>query len=99
MPVNPKATTIEGLDAVKSLSEAVDAGVAESSAVSVITPPAVTTQIVQEAQSAGIRRIWMQPGSESSEAVAFGQEHNMMLVHNYCILVSGDQAMQQASKM
>ncbi|KAL0038280.1 hypothetical protein WJX77_000171 [Trebouxia sp. C0004] len=38
-------------------------------------------------------------GSESAEAVSFGNEHNMTLVHDYCILVSGDQAMSQASKM
>jgi hypothetical protein len=31
--------------------------------------------------------------------VSFGKEHNMTVVHDYCILVSGDQAMSQASKM
>ena len=98
-PVNPKAASIEGINAVKNLSDTVSASNAAACAVSIITPPAVTTKIVQEAHAAGITRIWMQPGSESDEAVSFGQEHSMTVVHDYCILVSGDQAMSQASKM
>ena len=68
-------------------------------AVSIITPPAVTSKIVQEAHAAGITRIWMQPGSESAEALTFGKEHDMTMVHNYCILVSGDHARCQGSNI
>jgi len=98
-PINPKGGSIEGVDAATRLSDMVTSETADACAVSIITPPAVTTNIVQEAYSAGITRIWMQPGSESAEAVSFGKEHNMTVVHDYCILVSGDQAMSQASKM
>lgn len=98
-PINPKGGSIEGVDAATCLSDMGTSETAGACAVSIITPPAVTTNIVQEAYSAGITRIWMQPGSESPEAVSFGKEHNMTVVHDYCILVSGDQAMSQASKM
>ncbi|DBB10414.1 TPA: hypothetical protein ACH3X3_001959 [Trebouxia sp. C0006] len=98
-PINPKGGSIEGVNAASRLSDMVTSETAGACAVSIITPPAVTTTIVQEAYSAGITRIWMQPGSESPEAVSFGKEHNMTVVHDYCILVSGDQAMSQASKM
>ena len=98
-PVNPKAGNIEGIDAVASLSDLTSPTKASVFAVSVITPPAVTTTIVQEAHAAGITRIWMQPGSESAEALKFGEEHDMTIVHDYCILVSGDHARSQGSKI
>lgn len=97
-PVNPKGGSIEGLDAATCLS---DLGTSETSpvcAVSIITPPAVTARLMQEAHAAGISRVWMQPGSESAEALKFGEEHDMIMVHNYCILVSGDHA-RQTSKI
>ena len=97
-PINPKGGTIEGVDAVAHLSD-MTPETAGACAVSIITPPAITTKVVQEAHLTGISRIWMQPGSESAEAVKFGREHNMTVVHDYCILVSGDQAMSQASRM
>ena len=98
-PVNPKGGTIEGVDAVTCLSEFTIPKDSTVLAVSIITPPAVTTRIVQEAHAAGISRIWMQPGSESAEALRFGEEHDMTVVHDYCILVSGDHARSQASKI
>ena len=98
-PVNPKAGNIEGIDAVASLSDLTSPTNTPVLAVSIITPPAVTSKIVQEAHAAGITRIWMQPGSESAEALKFGDEHGMTMVHNYCILVSGDHARSQGSKI
>lgn len=98
-PVNPKAGAIEGIDAVACLSDLTSPTSSSDLAVSIITPPAVTTKIVQEAHAAGISRIWMQPGSESAEAVKFGAEHDMTMVHDYCILVSGDHARSHGSKI
>jgi len=98
-PINPKAGIIEGVEAAAHLSDVVTPDTAAACAVSIITPPAITTNIIQEAHTAGITRIWMQPGSESAEAVDFGQKHDMTVVHDYCILVSGDQARSQASKI
>ena len=97
--MNPKGGSIEGLDAVTCLSDLTTLGSSPACAVSIITPPAVTTRLVQEAHAAGISRIWLQPGSESAEALTFGEEHDMVMVHDYCILVSGDQARSQASKI
>lgn len=99
VPVNPKAGIIEGIDAVASLSDLISATKTPVLAVSIITPPAVALNIVQEAHAAGITRIWMQPGSESADALKFGAEHDMIMVHNYCILVSGDHARSQGSKI
>jgi predicted CoA-binding protein len=37
--------------------------------VSIITPPPVTERVVEDAHSAGITRLWMQPGAESPRAI------------------------------
>ncbi len=64
-PVHPRETEIEGLAAypgLASLPEPVHG-------VSIVTPPAVTEQVVDQAAAAGIRHVWMQPGAESPEAL------------------------------
>jgi len=63
--VNPKETLVEGAPCVPS----VDDLPAEVQALSIITPPAATEQVVARALARGIRNIWMQPGAESPAAV------------------------------
>lgn len=65
VPVNPKEREIEGLSCVASVSD-LPGNVAS---ISVITPPAITDRIVDEAVAKGIKNIWMQPGAESPAAV------------------------------
>ncbi len=65
IPVNPNASVVEGIVAVPNL-----ASLAEPvHGASIITPPEVTEQIVEEAAKAGITRVWMQPGAESDRAI------------------------------
>ena len=64
-PINPRATEIEGLKAYATLSDVP----VKLRAISVITPPAITEQVVEAAAAAGVRMVWMQPGAESNEAI------------------------------
>ena len=66
IPVNPREPAIEGVRCVASVLELPD----EVRSISVITPPAVTERVVEEAVRRGIRNVWMQPGAESERAVA-----------------------------
>ncbi|MBI4881815.1 MAG: CoA-binding protein [Planctomycetes bacterium] len=75
-PINPTASEVEGLKAYKNLASLP----APVHGVSIITPPAVTRQVVEEAREAGIRHIWMQPGAESKEAVARCRELGMNVI-------------------
>lgn len=83
-PLNPKAEKVEGLPAfpdLASLPEAVHG-------VSLVTPPAVTEAIVQQAIDLGIRHLWMQPGAESQEAIALAADHGLNVIHSGpCLLV------------
>ena len=50
-------------------------------------PPAVTEQIVREAHRLGIKKIWMQPGAESEEAIKFCEEHGIYVFHGLCVML------------
>ena len=52
-----------------------------------VVPPSETEIVVQEANSLGIKNIWMQQGSESKNAIKFCDENGISLVHNECIMM------------
>lgn len=84
VPVNPKETEIEGIACVAS----VDTLPADVTSLSMITPPAVTEQLVPKAIAHGIRNIWMQPGAESPAAVALCREKGInVIADGSCLLV------------
>jgi predicted CoA-binding protein len=84
VPVNPKETEIEGIACVAS----VDLLPAEVKSLSMITPPAVTEQLVPMAIAHGIQHIWMQPGAESPVAVALCREKGInVIADGSCLLV------------
>jgi predicted CoA-binding protein len=58
----------------------------------VVTPPAVTEEIVRECTKKGVRRMWMQPGTESEEAIALCRDNNIAVVHDVCFLVQTKKA-------
>ena len=83
-PINPKAAEVEGLKAYPSLA----ALPVKVKAISVITPPAATEQVVREAVAAGVTHIWMQPGAESQEAIRTAEAQGMSVIADGpCLLV------------
>ena len=52
-----------------------------------VVPPAETEIIVQQANSLGIKNIWMQQGSESKNAISFCEDKGINVVHNECIMM------------
>ena len=55
--------------------------------VSLVVPPAVTERVVRECDALGVKRVWMQPGAESEEALAFCREKGIEVLHGVCIMV------------
>ena len=83
-PVNPRADRIETLQAYPDLTS-VPAAI---DGISVITPPVVTEQVVEEAIGLGIGHLWIQPGAESQQAVASAESAGMTVISGGpCILV------------
>lgn len=82
--VNPKATEVEGAPCFKDLAS-IDEPI---HGVSIITPPAVTERVVEDAARLGIQHVWMQPGAESDEAIARAEELGLnVIAGGPCLLV------------
>ncbi len=77
LPVHPEAEAIEGIPCAPSLialHKAVDGLI-------LVVPPEQSEMLVRQADVMGIRRIWMQPGAESEDAVEYCDERCLELVH------------------
>jgi predicted CoA-binding protein len=84
VPINPRAEQIEGVACVEKVGDLPD----EVKSLSVITPPKITEQVVEEAIARGIEHIWMQPGAESAAAVDRCKEAGVnVIADGSCVLV------------
>ncbi|MHB1654617.1 MAG: CoA-binding protein [Desulfitobacteriaceae bacterium] len=81
--VNPKLDEIEGDPIYPSLT----AIPVKPDAVSIVVPPKVTEQVVQDCINLGITRVWMQPGSENDAAIALGEKNGIQVIHDQCVLI------------
>jgi len=83
--VNPNAAEVESQ---KSYSTLVD--VPEPlHGISIVTPPKVTLEVVEQAVALGIRHIWMQPGAENDAAIELARSAQANVIANGpCLLVA-----------
>lgn len=83
IPIHPTETEVEGQTAFPDLASA-----PPIESLSIITPPAVTLQIVQQAIAAGVKHIWMQPGAESDESIELARQAGLnVIAGGPCLLV------------
>ena len=87
LAVHPGQDRVEG-DAcypnLAALPESVDGIV-------VVVPPKVTEEIVRQADVAGIRRVWLQPGAESAAAIRYCKERGISVIYDECVMVLAPQ--------
>lgn len=81
--VNPKADTVEGDPCYPNLSSLPE----KPEGVLLVIPPAATLEVIREAASLGIERIWLQQGAESPEGEALCAELGLKLVSGECIFM------------
>jgi uncharacterized protein len=82
-PVNPHTSRVEGRVCYGSISEIP----CNIDVVDVVTPPAVTEIILKECLQEGVKRVWLQPGAESGQAIKFCQENNIKVIHSICVML------------
>jgi predicted CoA-binding protein len=75
-PLNPNEASVEGLNCIANISDLPS----EVQSLSVVTPPAITEKIVEQAITHGIKNIWLQPGAESEAAISKGKEHGINII-------------------
>lgn len=81
-PVNPNAREIDGDKCYGSLKDLPE----KPDVVNTVVPPEVTERIVRECRELGIDKVWMQPGSESDDAIEFCEENGIQTMKNVCVM-------------
>lgn len=81
--INPKATTIEGDKAYKSIED-LDV---EPDIFNFVVPAKIGFIIVQEAVEMGFDNFWFQPGAESDEIIDYLSRRDKIFLANACIMV------------
>ena len=82
-PVNPNAKEILGDKCYPSLEDLPE----KPDVVDIVVPPKVTERIVKTCKKLGITRVWMQPGSESEEAIKFCNRNDVDVLYGVCIMI------------
>ncbi|MEO1616845.1 MAG: CoA-binding protein [Planctomycetota bacterium] len=83
-PLNPTTDFIEGHAAFPSIG---DLPVVPE-ALSIVTPPQVTQQVIADAITAGVKHLWMQPGAEHPASSAVARNAGINVIDDgSCLLV------------
>ena len=106
-PINPRASqislpshtypTVASVSALSSPAE---------TAISIITPPAATLKVLQEAKEAGVPAVWLQPGSFDDAGLEYARREFKAGVggdggrggEGWCVLMDGEDAMKAAGR-
>lgn len=83
-PVNPRLKILEGVKCYPGLDDIP----VKVDVVDFVVPPEVTKTVLNECKRLGLDRIWLQPGSESEDAIAFCHENNLKVVHGVCVMLN-----------
>ena len=108
-PINPSRASISlPSKTYQTVPSVVSLSSASSTAVSFLTPPPVTRQVLKEAKEAGVKAVWLQPGSFDEEGMKFATENFESAVGGYdegtvggegwCVLVDGEDALSRAGR-
>lgn len=89
-PINYRKDTILGLQSIESISNLAQ-GQGESVGLSVVTPPAVSKQILQDVQKMNgrVHAVWLQPGTYDADVIELANQVVPIVIQD-CILVNGD---------
>ena len=82
-PVNPNRKQVDGDDAYPRLDKLPE----KPTLVNIVVPPHVTIRILKQCLDQGLDNIWLQPGAESPESLAYLQEHGFNYLANACIMI------------
>lgn len=87
-PINPNCDEIDGKKCYHFISELPE----KPDVVDIVVPPAVTEKILIKCKELGIRKVWVQPGSESKKALNFCKKNNIEVICNVCVMVEREKA-------
>lgn len=71
LAVNPRRTVVDGDPCYPSVSQLPE----DPTIVDIVVPPPVTSEVLRQCLDRGLRRVWVQPGAEDDEVLAFLAAH------------------------
>jgi len=83
IPINLKGGEILDLKAYASVLDYAD----KIDVAVLVTQPNVTLQVLKQVQQKGIQKVWLQPGSESDEAIELCKASGIECIHHACIML------------
>ncbi len=81
--IHPKLTEVEGEKVYQHITELPEV----PDVVDFVIPPQAVPAMLEECATHGVKRVWMQPGSESPEALALAKNLGIEAVSDACILI------------
>jgi hypothetical protein len=75
---------VEGVPRYKNLSELPK----PASLAIMVIPPEASLAMIKDCVQAGIKKFWLQPGSESDKSIQYCKDNNLQCIYNACILLS-----------
>jgi predicted CoA-binding protein len=82
-PINPNANTIFGDKCYPNLKKLPII----PDVVNIVVPPKITEKTVEECNDLKIKKVWMQPGSESEKAIDFCKKNGIEILFNVCVML------------
>ena len=82
-PVNPTRDTIDGDPAYADLADLPET----PDIVNYVVPPPRTLRLLKRAKELGLMRVWVQPGAESADVMAYLNDNGFDYLANACIMV------------
>jgi predicted CoA-binding protein len=82
--VNPGRSTVDSDPSYPNLASLPG----KPTIVNLVVPPATGKSVLKECLALGLKNVWLQPGAESPELLAFLQEHDFNYLANACIMVT-----------
>lgn len=83
LPVNPNGAIIDGIQCYGDVTELPD----EVESLLIITPQTETDRVLEKAINKGIKNIWVQQFSDTSDTLKVAEEYNREIIHKKCIFM------------
>ncbi len=82
-PVNPNVKMISNDKCYPSLNKLPTL----PDVVNIVVPPNIALKTIKECKTLKINKVWMQPGSESEQAVNYCKENGIKVLYGVCVML------------
>ena len=84
IPINPHEKEILGAKVYKNIF---DVNFKIDLVIFVVLPE-VAEKVLEDINKLNIKKVWMQPGSESEKAIKYCKKNKIKCIHNACIMIN-----------